>query len=488
MGPFIVASLPWLILAFICWVLAVLLNPLARFRLRKVPGPTPWPLFGNLLELSKRGEAFALADWKATYGNIFKVWIGPTPMWIVSDPDMSSGPHYRKLKGAWTPLFLPASLQNYCTLMDGAACNLAASLLPHAGAAEMNIVPAFEAHVLQIVVSAAFGVDLHLQAGDPLRTAGSEHDKLMHAVKDVLETAGSAKPWATPMILFPALQPLFRFLLHKFPDAATIRLKQARRRLSNFVYGLIHEERPAAAQDKAPAMGSARRTGVKPGSFLSLLISHSQHNVQLTDEEIFVQAYFFIMAGFHTSSGALSYTMYHLAGHPDKLKAAHEEIDAMGAEFKPTLQTLGSFPYLEACLRESLRLLPPVPATQRYARDRMALGPFNVAPGDMLCAATYNLHHDVGLWEKPFDFTPERFMDTAEVGIKRGSLNTFGEGMRSCIGQNFAIMEIKITLIRLLQAYTFTLAPNQVPLAVKARSSPSLLSPSKGIYINIVSR
>ncbi|KAK9827863.1 hypothetical protein WJX74_006682 [Apatococcus lobatus] len=272
----------------------------------------------------------------------------------------------------------------------------------------------------------------------------------MHATIDVLEAAGSTSPWATPMLLFPALQPLF----------------------------------------DSSCTSSARRTGVKPGNFLSLLISHSRHDELLTEEEIFYQAYFFILAGFNTSSDALSYTMYHLAGHPDKLKAAHKEVDAKGPDFTPTLEDLENFPYLEACLRESLCLYPPVPATKRYAQDRMALGPFNVAPGNLLCGATFTLHHDDGLWEKPYNFTPERFMDTAEVpGIKRGSLNTFGQGMRSCIGQNFAIMEMKITMICLLQAYTFTLAPNQIPLAIETKSFPTIAAqirfrlPFKTAYI-----
>ncbi|KAK9835683.1 hypothetical protein WJX74_005837 [Apatococcus lobatus] len=400
-----------------------------------------------------------------------------------------SGPHYRKLKGAWTPLFLPASLQNYATLMDGAARNLVASLRPHTRATAIDLVTVVEAHVLEIVVCAAFGLELHVQAGDPLRKAGSDGEKLRDALKDVLNAAGSTSSWATPMMLFPALQPLFRYLLHKFPDAATVRTARARNRLRDFVYGLIREERAAIAQAKSPDIGSARRTGVKPGSFLSLLISHSQHDVKLSETEIFVQAYFFILAGFGTTSDALSCTMYHLARHPDKMKAAHKEVDAAGVDFSPTLEGLESFPYLEACLRESLRLIPPVPAVKRYARDRMALGPFNVAPGDMLCGATYTLHHDDELWDKPSNFTPERFTDTARFsGIRKGSWNTFGEGMRSCIGQNFAIMEMKITLIRLLQAYTFELAPNQVPLNLATKSFPSILRPSKGIHISIHAR
>ena len=64
--------------------------------------------------------------------------------------------------------------------------------------------------------------------------------------------------------------------------------------------------------------------------------------------------------------------------------------------------------FADTC-RESLRLFPPIPATKRYARDSMALGRHNVAPGDMLCGATYTLHHDADLWENPTAFMPVRF-------------------------------------------------------------------------------
>ena len=68
----------------------------------------------------------------------------------------------------------------------------------------------------------------------------------------------------------------------------------------------------------------------------------------------------------------------------------------------------------DAC-RESLRLFPPIPATKRYARDSMALGRFNVAPGDMLCGATYTLHHDADLWENPTAFMPVRISISLHV-------------------------------------------------------------------------
>ncbi|KAK9821169.1 hypothetical protein WJX74_003820 [Apatococcus lobatus] len=501
-----------------CCVLYLLLNPLARFRLRKVPGPSPLPLLGNLAEIKTRGECFALDYWTSEYGSIFKVWIGPTPMWVISDPDMSrsvlsrnadrppfpvevnekfrksllavaNGQHYRLLKSAWSPMFLPASLQNYVSLMDTAAKNLIESMRPHAGGLAFDVLPLFEAQTMETVVSAAFGVELHTQKGDPLMEPGSEDIKLVHAAYTLLENgaAGAASRWAIPLICLPSLNFLFRYLARALPDSPLREFKRAREQLLGFVYKLIHEER--MAQKQSADLGAARRQGVRPGSFLSLLIAQAQNDVQLTEEEIAIQAYFFILAGFQTTSDALSYTLYHLAGHPDKLRAAQAEVDAAGPDFAPTQDNLQDFPYLDACVRETLRLFPPIPSVKRLARDSMAIGPYNAAAGDMLCAATYTIHRNADLWDHPTHFAPERFLtDKHKPDIKRGSWAAFGEGMRSCIGGKFGLMEVQITLIRLLQAYTFQLAPNQVPLAVKTQSFPPLLSPAKGVHVSVSAR
>ncbi|KAK9819471.1 hypothetical protein WJX74_010524 [Apatococcus lobatus] len=465
-----------LLLGLVCWVFRVV---------SQATGPAPWPILGNLAEIKWKGECFALADWKAQYGNIFVVWLGPTPMWVVSDPDVSramlsrnvdkppyvsesksysesilafaNGPHYRKLKLHWTPLFLQGSLQHYITLMEGGAKNLVASLQPQAGSAAIDIIPFFDAHVLEVAISAAFGVELHTQTGDPLMKPDAYDQKLVAAVCGRSGTAGVSSQWATPMMLFPALRPLFHFLSSRFPDPAAAKRFESMQRLNGFIQDLIHGEHAAIAQRSSADLGMAKRKGVLPGSFLSLLVAQSQGGERLTEAEIVAQAFFFIVAGFSTSVDAMPCLMYNLAGHPDKLKTAHAEVDAAGPDFVPTLDNLEGFPYLTACLRESLRLFPPISATKRYAREGGALGPFHVAVGDMLCGATYTLHRDAELWDNPTSFVPERFLDTKDGNkpdIRKGTLNTFGEGMRSCIGQKFAKMEIKITLIRLLQAYT----------------------------------
>ena len=56
-------------------------------------------------------------------------------------------------------------------------------------------------------------------------------------------------------------------------------------------------------------------------------------------------------AGLNTTTDALSYAIYHLAGHPEKLQAAQAEVDAAGPDFCPTLENLERLPYLDACFR-----------------------------------------------------------------------------------------------------------------------------------------
>ena len=62
--------------------------------------------------------------------------------------------------------------------------------------------------------------------------------------------------------------------------------------------------------------------------------------------------------------------------------------------------------------RESTRIFPPIPATKRYARESMALGPFSVAAGDMLCGASFTLHRDTDFWENPTHFHPVSLANT----------------------------------------------------------------------------
>ena len=100
------------------------------------------------------------------------------------------------------------------------------------------------------------------------------------------------------------------------------------------------------------------------------------------------QAFVSILAGYETTANALSFTVYCLSANPDKEACLLREVDAFGDDV-PSYQDLESFPYLDAVLRESMRLYPPATfAVREASQDCTLAGQPPMPPGSLLCDAT----------------------------------------------------------------------------------------------------
>lgn len=112
-------------------------------------------------------------------------------------------------------------------------------------------------------------------------------------------------------------------------------------------------------------------------------------------------------------------------------------------------------------LNETLRLYPPVVATIRRAKADVQLGGCQVPRGTQLLIPILAVHHDQGIWGNDAnEFNPGRFSD----GIARAAKHPvafmpFSLGVRTCIGQNLAILQAKLTLAIILQTFSFRLSP-----------------------------
>lgn len=112
-------------------------------------------------------------------------------------------------------------------------------------------------------------------------------------------------------------------------------------------------------------------------------------------------------------------------------------------------------------LNESLRLYPPAVATIRRAKADVDLGGYRIPRGTELLVPILAVHHDQGLWGRDAaEFNPARFAD----GVARAARHPmafipFGLGVRTCIGQNLALLQAKLALAVLLQRFSFQLSP-----------------------------
>lgn len=82
----------------------------------------------------------------------------------------------------------------------------------------------------------------------------------------------------------------------------------------------------------------------------------------------------FLIAGHETTSGLLSFAIYYLLKHPDKLKKAREEVDRIFKDSLPTYNQVRDLKYIRMVLNEALRLWPTAPAFSLYAKEDTEIG------------------------------------------------------------------------------------------------------------------
>ena len=206
---------------------------------------------------------------------------------------------------------------------------------------------------------------------------------------------------------------------------------------------------------------------------------------KLTDEEIVGQCIIFLFAGYETSSNALAYITYYLTINQDiqdKLRAEIKE--AFESNPDSTLYDIAhSIEYLDCVISEAQRLNPPLAQLTRDCAKDYDIGGIHIPEGLEVIVPVYYLHRDPEAWPDPDKFDPERFRSPAKDTRHPYQFMPFGIGPRSCIGMRFALMEVKITLVKFMLKYRFVQSPEtQVPLAILPGAT---LTPRDGVHVRI---
>ncbi|CAO2630212.1 Cytochrome P450 3A13 [Lemmus lemmus] len=195
--------------------------------------------------------------------------------------------------------------------------------------------------------------------------------------------------------------------------------------------------------------------------FLQLMINSQnskgkEYHQGLSDLEIVAQSVFFIVAGYETTSSALSFAMYLLAAHPDVQKKLQDKIDvALPNKAPATYDALVQMEYLDMVVNETLRLYPVGGRLERVCKADVEINGVLIPKGTVVMVPTYALHKDPKCWPEPEEFRPERFNKKNQDSIDPYTYQPFGSGPRNCIGMRFALMNIKVALVRILQNFSF---------------------------------
>jgi cytochrome P450 len=374
---------------------------------------TAWNLMSpELVREALVGQAAHLIRWERGI-EVFAEVVGQSVL-------VTEGDTWQRQRRVLMPAFTPRRVADYATLMAQSARRVLDRQVPSGQAfATVDMDGLWSEATMDAILQVLFS---HPSEGDARRAARASR---------ALQAIGYRE----------------MFLPLTLPDWLPLPGKRAKRQALHTLRSLIQRHIDA----RAAAGGAGADTPDLLGRLLSLRDEDS--GAALAPQEVFDQCMVTFQAGHDTTTSGLLWWSWLMATHPEAAQRATDEVDAVLGGATPTADDMASLPWLQATLKEALRLYPPAPALMsRRTTAPLTLGGWQIPKGAMLRLTPWTLHRDEQLFPQAEQFLPERFMDGAPP-IPKGAWMPFGAGPRVCIGQHFAQLEMALLGAMLLQRF-----------------------------------
>ncbi|XP_074839923.1 thromboxane-A synthase [Carettochelys insculpta] len=486
--------------------------------------PPPLPFIGNLL-FFRQGYWENHTKLINEYGPVCGYYIGRRMYVLVSEPEMikhilvtnfsnftnrmtsslATKPivdsilclrdqRWKEVRSRLTPAFSGAKMEEMTVLINQACDVLLSNLKDHADSGQaFDIQRSYGCFTLDVVASVAFGIHVDSQT--------NPDDAFVKNCKKFFEFS-VFRPILILTIAFPFIMiPLLRILPNKSRDELNgFFIKAIKNMIALRDQQDANERRRDFLQLMLDARSSTNAIGVEHFDTVNradLSIRDcmlptdkaplGKVQMTLSEDEIVGQAFLFLIAGYETTTSALSFATYLLATNPECQRKLLQEIDEFSEKHDvPDCQNVQELPYLDMVIAETLRMYPPAfRFTRETSKDCVVMGQ-HIPAGATVEIAVGHLHYNPEFWPEPEKFIPERFTEEAKLQHNPFAYLPFGTGPRSCIGMRLALLEMKMTLLRILQKFKFeTSSETQIPLQL---TSVATLGPKNGVYVKIVPR
>ncbi|XP_070764625.1 cytochrome P450 1A1 isoform X2 [Enoplosus armatus] len=422
--------------------------------LRRLPGPKPLPIIGNVLEVGSK-PYLSLSAMSKRYGHVFQIQIGMRPVVVLSGsetvrqalvkqgddfagrPDLYSfrfinngkslafstdqaGVWRARRKLAYSALrsfsTLEGTTPEYCCMLEEHICKEGEYLVKQLNSV-MKADGSFDPF-RHIVVSVA-----NVICGMCFGRRYDHNDQELVSLVNLSEEFGQVVSNGNPADFIPALQ----FL----PSAAMKNFLNINARFDTFVQRIVNEHYATYNKDNIRDITDS-------------LIDHCEDrkldensNVQMSDEKIVGIVNDLFGAGFDTISTALSWSVMYLVANPEIQERLYQELKKnVGVDRTPLLSDKPNLPFLEAFILEIFR--------------HSSFLPFTIPHWE--------------LWKDPSSFNPDRFLsvDGTELNKLEGEkVMVFGMGKRRCIGEVIARNEVFLFLAIIVQKLHFHVIPGE---------------------------
>lgn len=230
----------------------------------------------------------------------------------------------------------------------------------------------------------------------------------------------------------------------------------------------------------------AQPQSMKHNDLLEMLMStkDAETGETLDKKALLDEVMTMFVAGHDTTAAALTWTIYLLQQNKNVLNVMLEELESHWNNETITVESLNALVYMKMVIQEAMRLLPPVWAFGRKAKEDDLLMGYEVLNGQSINIPVYAIHRHPDFWEKPNEFYPEHFLPEAVKQRDKFAYLPFSLGQHRCIGEYFALMEIQMVLMRFYKSFKVELTSDEpmefTPLVT--------LKPKRSIELNLVRR
>ncbi|XP_074661831.1 cytochrome P450 3A11-like isoform X2 [Tubulanus polymorphus] len=462
------------------------------FKRLGIPGPDPEMFIGNFKQAADQGLGKTLFKWYNDYGPTFGYFEGPTPVLATTDLEIIRSVYISNFSNFPNRKMVPQMNEAVDIFLEVIESKAKQNK-------PFDMVSLFSEYSLDVIASCAFGLKMEAQRSQQsrFRVESERCFANIFSQTNILVLAALIFPGLNNFLL-RLRKPLELCGLYQDPqlwvEDMAMKIIESREHQQktdrvDFIQLMLNAHAQIPTSFNSLSMSYDIDGDTEPNVTEKKLSAPCQQNT-LTKKEVVATSTVFLLAGHETSSTSLANATYRLALNPEVQDKLFEEINLHIPENKPVeLADLKQFSYLDMVISEVLRMHPLIPSiVARRCQSEVTVNGIRIPCGMNVTANVYALHYDADHWG-PFDpeqFQPDRFLPMYQDQRDPLVYMPFGIGPRNCVGMRFAMIELKITLIRLLRNYRLLqCAETEVPLQTQERGT---IVPKHGIYIRVVKR
>jgi len=445
---------------------------------KHIPLTKGLPLVGSLPQLIKNPFGY-LKQARETYGDIYNLNLGISKMLIVNHPRqmqhilVDNAQNYRKGGAMWDavramlgnglvvsegsfwlrqrrmmqPQFHRQRLAALNDLMVSAINEALDTWEKSANGSDFNVAPAFNELTMKVITRTLFGTGLD---NDEMNKVSKAMDYALTYIINAI-VLNSLPSW--------------------IPAPGRKQYQEAIAQIDETVYRIIAD---------------SRKNNGAENHVLAMLLDmvDDETGEGMTDQQLRDEVTTLFLAGYETTSIALSWAFDLLTHHPDVMDKLQAEVDAVLGNRLPTFADLMKLPYSRMIMQETLRIRPSAWQLPRTAVEDDEIDGYQIPAGTTITGLIYMCHYHPEEWDNPEVFDPERFQPDKSEKRHKFAYMPFGAGQRKCIGMDFALMEGQLALAMVAQRYKLTKATEKL-------AEPQLsttLRPKGGVVVKLEKR